>query len=139
MEAILHNIAGAASTLVPVLYILVVTAALDTVTGIYAAWRSGSFNKEYLDTFVKTHLMDKLVPIVTALVAGIAIGGTDNGAGAALLAAGGAAAAAYEGVTVTSILANISAASNKTKGLPKGLEVAVVAPAPTTPPAPPKK
>lgn len=119
MDAILSNIAGAAGALVPILYALIVTVALDTLTGLYAAWRSGTLDGAYVDTFVKTHILDKVVPILLALVAGVAIGGTDNAAGAGLIAAGAAAAVAYEGVTIASILGNIGAAGDKTKGLPK--------------------
>lgn len=121
MDLILHNIAGAASALVPILYALLVTVALDVLTGLYAAWRSGTLDGAYIDTFVKTHILDKVTPILITLLAGVAIGGTDNVAGTGLIAAGAAAALAYEGVTIASILGNVGAASNRTKGLPKGI------------------
>lgn len=119
MEQILDNIAASAGTLVPILYGLVVAAALDTLTGIWAAFNSGTFSGSYVAEFVRSHVLQRIAPIMTAILAGVAVGGTDNAAGAALIATAAAAGAAYLAEVISSIMANISQGQAKTKGLPK--------------------
>ena len=119
MEQILNNIAAAAGTLVPILYGLIVAAALDTLTGVWAAFNSGSLSWVYVADFVRSHVLQKIVPIMTAIVAGVAIGGTDNAAGAALIATAAASGAAYLASVVASIAGNLAEGQAKTKGLPR--------------------
>ena len=122
MEDILNNIAASAAGLVPILYTLVIAAVLDTATGIYAAWKSGNFDSEFLPTFIKSHVMTKIAPIILTLVAGAAVGGTDAPAGLALVTLGGASAAAYLLSVVGSIKGNLDEASSETKVEPTSLE-----------------
>lgn len=119
MEQILNNIAAAAGTLTPILYGLVIAATLDTLTGIWAAWNSGTLSGQYVAEFVRSHILQRIVPILSALLAGVAVGGTDNAAGAALIATAAAAGAAYLAEVVASITANVSEGRAKVKGLPK--------------------
>jgi hypothetical protein len=119
MEQILHNIAAAAGTLVPILYGLLIAAALDTLTGLWAAWNSGTLSGQYVAEFVRSHILQRIAPIFTAIIAGVAVGGTDTAVGAALIATAAAAGAAYLAEVVASITANISEGQAKTKGLPK--------------------
>lgn len=119
MDQILNNIAAAAGTLTPILYGLIVAAALDTLTGVWAAINSGTFNLEYISEFVRSHVLQRIVPVFLALLAGVAIGGTDNAAGTGLIATGAASAAAYVASVVASIAGNLSDGRAKVKGLPK--------------------
>lgn len=119
MDQILANIAAQAGTLTPILYGLFVAALLDTVSGLWAAFNSGTFNANFLAEFVRSHILQRIFPIFTALLAGVAIGGTDTAAGAALIAAGAAGGAAYLGEVVKSIMTNLSEGQAKVKGLPK--------------------
>lgn len=119
MEQILHNIAAQAGTLVPVLYGLLIAAALDTITGLWAAWNSGTLDGNYVAEFVRSHILQRITPIMMAVLAGVAIGGTDTAGGTALIATAAAAGAAYLAEVVASIAGNISAGQAKTKGLPK--------------------
>ena len=128
MEAILTNITAAAGPLGDVIYLLVVTALIDTGSGIWAAARSGSLDISFLDTFVKSHVFEKWGPILGTLVGGVAIGGTDSPVGMALVAAGVAQIAAYEAATVSSVFGigsksdgNLKTGTNKTKGLPSSV------------------
>lgn len=122
MEDILNNIAASAAGLVPILYTLVIAAVLDTATGVYAAYKSGTFDSEFLPTFIKSHVVNKIAPIVLTLVAGAAVGGTDAPAGLALVTLGGASAAAYLLSVVGSIKGNLDEAGSETKVEPTSLE-----------------
>lgn len=118
MDQILQRIAGDANTLVPALYTLLVAAAIDLATGLLAAATSGSLQWTYVSEFVRGHLLQKVAPIMLSLVAGVAVGGVDTVAGAALLAAGVTGGLAYLASSIASIGSNVKAASTKTKGLP---------------------
>ena len=122
MDAILNGIAAAAGGLVPVLYALVVAATLDVLSGIYAAWRSGTLNGQYVAEFVRSHVANKIGPIMLVLLAGVSVGGTDSAAGLALIATATASIAAYLASVVSSITANLADASAKTKGLPDSVK-----------------
>lgn len=106
----------------PILYTLVIAAVLDTATGVYAAYKSGTFDSEFLPTFIKSHVVNKIAPIVLTLVAGAAVGGTDAPAGLALVTLGGASAAAYLLSVVGSIKGNLDEAGSETKVEPTSLE-----------------
>lgn len=122
MEVILANIAASAAGLVPILYTLFIAAALDTVTGVYAAWKSGTFDSEFLPTFIKSHIVTKISPIFLLLLAGASVGGTEVAAGLALVTLGGASAAAYLASVVGSIKGNLEQAGSETKVEPTSLE-----------------
>ena len=66
----------------------------DTLTGIWAAVNSGTFSLNYVADFVRSHVLQRIVPILLALGVGVSIGGTDTAAGAALIATAAAAGAA---------------------------------------------
>lgn len=119
MEQILNNIAAQVGTLTPILYGLIVAAALDTLTGIWAAWNSGTLSWVYVAEFVRSHILQKIAPIMMALLAGIAVGGTDTAGGTALVATAAAAGAAYLASVIASIGGNLSEGQSKTKGLPR--------------------
>ena len=123
MDQILHNIAGAAGTLTPILYGLLVAAALDTLTGCWAAYTSGSFSWAYVSEFVRSHVLFKVTPILMALLAGVAVGGTDSLAGLALITTAAASGAAYLASTVASISGNLTQGQAKVKGLPGAVVV----------------
>jgi hypothetical protein len=119
MDEILNNIAAQASTLTPVLYGLLVAAGLDILTGLYAAAVSpGGITWDIVANFVKSHVLQRVAPIFLALVAGVAIGGTDSAGGTALIATAAAGGAAYLAETVASIAGNLGAARAKDKGEP---------------------
>lgn len=122
MEQILNNIAASAAGLVPILYTLGAAAVLDTLTGVYAAWKSGTFDSDFLPAFIKSHLVTKISPIMLLLVAGAAVGGTDAPAGLALVTLGGASGTAYLLSVVGSIKGNLEEAGNESKVLPSSVE-----------------
>lgn len=121
MDAILHNILMAAQPLGDVIYLLIATAAIDTLSGLWAAYKSDALQWSFVDTFIKSHVVDKWAPIIGTLLGGIAIGGTDSAIGTALVAAGVAQIAAYERATIASVFGNIAAAGKQTKGLPSSV------------------
>lgn len=136
MELILANLAAAAAGLVPILYALLAAMFLDTITGIYAAWQSGSLNAEFFPTFITSHLVKKVTPIMFTLIGGVVLGGTAAPAGIALVAAGGIAATAYLASVVASIKDNLDDAGDKTKGLPSSVEIDQGTAPTGTPPTP---
>ena len=118
VNGIIQNIIEASGALYPVLYTLAVAALLDTLTGLWAAYNSGTLSGEYVAEFLRSHVMQRIVPIMTGLLAGVAVGGTDNAGGSALIALSGASAAAYLLESVASIRNNLGDGSRKEKGLP---------------------
>lgn len=122
MEAIneiLANIAAAAPALVPILYSLFIAAGLDLLSGLWAAWQTPEGLKlEYVAEFIRSHIALKVGPIMLQLIAGVAVGGTDNVAGAGLIAFGGAQAALYLASVVGSIRGNIAEGQAQIKVAP---------------------
>lgn len=123
---ILQNIHASAAGLVPILYTLLVASGLDVLTGAWAAWKSGSFESKFFLEFIRSHIVTKVTPIMLLLLAGVSMGGVDTDAGKALVATGGMTALAYLGVMAASIRNNVVEGRNETKGLPTGVETAVV-------------
>ena len=95
---------AALTQIAPVIYALVAAALLDTVSGVYGAWKSGQFDAEFLPTFIKSHILERIIPILIVLGGGVALG---SPAGPALILAGGTAAAAYVASVVSSISDNL--------------------------------
>lgn len=114
------GIAAAASQLVPVLYVLVVAAVLDLVSGAWAAKVSGSFDGNFLPVWISSH-GDKIVRILLILLAAVGVGGTDSVAGLGLITLGGTQAATYLAGVVASISGNVHEGLAKTKGLPSSV------------------
>jgi hypothetical protein len=114
MEAIL----AALTTVGPILYALAAAALLDTATGVWAAWKSGTFNKEFLPTFFTSHIVKRVAPIVIGLVAGIVIAGSSAALAAPVLAVSGTAAAAYLAAVIGSVVDNINEGNDGSKGVP---------------------
>lgn len=137
VSLILANIQAAAAGLVPILYTLLIAAALDVATGSWAAWVSGTFESKFFLEFIKGHILTKITPIFLLLVAGVTVGGTDSDAGRALVLLGGATATGYLGVVVASIRNNVEAGQAREKGLPSTVEPTVILTAPLTDPASP--
>lgn len=115
MEVFLGGFVVALQQIAPVLYGLAVAALLDTVTGVYAAWKGGTFDANFLPAFIRSHILEKIIPILIVLGAGVALGGT---AGPALIALGGAAGAAYVASVVKSISDNLGDARNEAEHFP---------------------
>lgn len=117
MEAILAPFAAALAQIAPIIYAMVVAVLLDTVTGVYAAWKGGTFDANFLPSFIRSHVLEKIIPILIVLGGGVMLGGT---AGPALIALGGAAAAAYVASVVKSISDNLGDARAETEHFPEG-------------------
>jgi len=118
MEVIIANIIASAAGLIPILYTLFVAAGLDTLSGVWAAFKSGTFNSEFLPTFISSHIVTKITPIFLLLLAGVSTGGIGSAAGIALVAAGGTAAAAYLASVIGSIKSNLLEGNALNKGVP---------------------
>ena len=114
MEAIVATL----STVLPVLYVLGAGIALDLVTGVWAAWKSGTLNPEFLPTFFTSQVLKKATPIILGIVAGILVAGTAPAAAVPIIAASGTAAAAYLWTLVNSIMSNVAEGQAGTKGVP---------------------
>lgn len=116
---ILHNIQLAAGPLTGVLFLLILTCLADVATGLFAAWKSGTLDAKYVDSFITSHIQNKWLPILGTLIGGIALGGVDNVIGTALVAAAGGQIVAYETqVFGSSLPTNLKDASAGTKGAP---------------------
>ena len=122
----LDNLQEASGPLIAVLLQLLGIVAIDFLSGVYAAVRSGTFNLKYLDSFVKDHIFDKVVPIVGAFVFAAMLGGTDSAAGAGLGVTAAAMLAAYDAATIKSVLENFGAASAQTGNVPASANAPVV-------------
>ena len=129
---ILANIQASSAGLIPVLYGLTVAAGLDILTGLWAAWNSGTLDGKFIPEFISSHLVKKIAPIFLVLVAGVSVGGTDSTAGLALIATGAASGAAYLASIVASISDNLHQGVDKTKSVPTSADTTVVALTPLT-------
>lgn len=114
MEAIIPILVS----ILPVVYTLAAAIGLDLITGVWAAYRSGTFNPEFLPTFFTSHILTKASPIVLALVAGVAVLPTSTVAAVPIIGAAGTAAAAYLWSLVNSILSNVVEGNAGNKGVP---------------------
>lgn len=126
INVIVSNIQAASDGLIPILYGLVVAAGLDVLSGVWAAWRSGTFDSTFLPTFISTHVVQRIAPIGLVLLAGVSVGGTDSAAGLALVATGAAAGAAYLAAVVASITDNLTSGVDRTKEAPSVIEPVVI-------------
>jgi hypothetical protein len=102
IEAILTNDALKAA-----LYLLLATALVDLITGVYGAWAGGTFNLKYLDAFIPEHILKRILPILITGIASVTLTGD---AASVLFAAFVAEVAAYEAATVKSVLENLAGA-----------------------------
>lgn len=105
-------------TVGPILYALGVAVLLDFATGVWAAWKSGTLNKEFLPTFFNSHVVKKVAPILSGLLAGVAVAGVSLALAAPILAVSGTAATAYLLATIGSIVDNINEGREGIKGVP---------------------
>jgi hypothetical protein len=110
-------------TLLPVVYTLAAAIGLDLITGVWAAWKSGTLNPEFLPTFFTSQVLTKATPIVLALVAGVALLPTSTVAAAPVIATAGTAAAAYLWSLINSILSNVAEGNSGTKGVPTSVVI----------------
>ena len=115
---ILANIQASSAGLIPILYGLTVAAGLDVLTGLWAAWNSGTLDGKFIPEFISSHLVKKIAPIFLVLVAGVSVGGTDSTAGLALIATGAASGAAYLASIVASISDNLRQGAAQIKSTP---------------------
>lgn len=132
ITVILTNIQDASAGLVPILYGLFVAAGLDTLSGLWAAYNSGTLTAKYVPEFITSHIIKKIVPIFLTLLAGVAVGGTSSAAGLALVATGAASGAAYLASVVAGILHNVQDGNAGTKGVPSSVEVPTLQVVPLT-------
>lgn len=114
---ILDGIYNGLGAITPILYALVVAAVLDFVSGVLAAWRSGTLDGAYIPDWLVSHV-DKVARVLLVLVAGLLMGGIDTAQGAALIALGSVAAFAYLAGVMTSIADNLGDMKDRTKGIP---------------------
>ncbi len=105
-------------TIAPVLYVLGAAALLDLVTGAWAAFKSGTFNAEFLPTFFTSNVLKKIVPIFLGLLGGFVLAGTSAVAAAPVIAVSATAAAAYLAAVVKSITDNITEGGEGVKSAP---------------------
>jgi hypothetical protein len=83
---------------------LLVVSFLDFATGSFAALRDGTFALDAIGAFIRKHILGRVLPIATLLVAGYFGGET----GTLFLAGAVAASAAYVAETAASIWGNVS-------------------------------
>lgn len=83
---------------------MLVVAALDFATGVFAAFRDGTFALDAIAAFLRKHIMGRVAPIGTLLVVGY-FGGA---AGQLFLVGAVAAAAAYAAETASSVWGNVN-------------------------------
>lgn len=121
-SAILANILAALPALIPIFYTLLAAAGLDLLSGVIAAKLSGTFNGEYVPSWIKSH-GDSISKILLIALAGVAVGGTDNVAGDGLLILALGNATTYLTGVVSSIAGNVTAARTKTKGAPSSVAI----------------
>jgi hypothetical protein len=94
--------------LIALLYLLLITALIDTATGTYAAYKGGTFDLKFLQSFVKTHVLFQVTPILMFAIFGLF---TPGPAGLAMTVAAGTMTAAYEASTLKSVFENLGAAT----------------------------
>lgn len=123
MDPVIASFIAALTTIGPILYALGAAVILDVVTGVWAAIKSGSFNADFLPTFIKSHILERVAPIVIALGAGVVVAGTSAAAAAPILAVGGTAAAAYLASVVKSVVDNVTEGGSETKGAPTSVAI----------------
>lgn len=80
---------------------MLIAAGLDFLFGVYAASKDGSFALDAIAAFVRKHILGRVLPISTLLVAGYISGDTF------MTASGAAAATAYGAETLASIYGSI--------------------------------
>lgn len=97
-----------------IVFVLLVTAALDTLSGIYGAIKGKTFEWKYLDAFIPDHLFKRLTPIVLALGGAVLLAGSPLGA--MMFTTASAAVLAYEAATVKSIVENVTESSPEQGG-----------------------
>jgi hypothetical protein len=122
VDTIVANIVAALPGLIPVLYTLVIAMGLDVLTGIWAAYSSGTLTAKFIPEFIQSHVVKKVAPIMLTLIAGVSVGGTDGPAGLALLTLAGGEIAAYMAAVVASVSGNLREGSAGTKGVPESVE-----------------
>lgn len=134
-QDIVNNVTAALPGLIPVLYTLFVATGLDVVTGLWAAWSSGTFESKYIPEFISSHVVKRIAPILITLLAGVSVGGTDNLAGAGLLTLAGGEVAAYLASVIGSVKGNLTQGAAGTKGAPSStVQTTTEAPPPVTDP-----
>lgn len=135
-QDIVNNVTAALPGLIPVLYALFVATGLDVVTGLWAAWSSGTFESKYIPEFISSHVVKRIAPILITLAAGVSVGGTDSLAGAGLLTLAGGEVAAYLASVIGSVKGNLTQGATGTKGAPSStVQTTTEAPPPVTDPA----
>jgi hypothetical protein len=121
LAAIFANIGAALPALIPVLYTLIAASFVDLISGVWAAWTSGTLAWSFVGEYVRSHIALKIGPIMLTALAGVAVGGADSAGGLALIATAGVSALAYLASTVASVNNNVQEGRTKTKGLPSGV------------------
>lgn len=87
-------------------------AALDTIMGIWAALKDGSFQLSAVAAVLAKHVQGRVIPVTILLAGGYFLGVP------ALVAGGAAAATAYTAETIGSLLESIGQATGSTTVAP---------------------
>lgn len=118
----------------PVIYTLAAGILLDVATGVWAAWKSGTLNPEFIPTFFTSNVLKRATPIVLGLGAGLLVAGSAPALAAPVIATSATAAAAYLWSLVGSIVANIEEGRASIKGVPTSVALGAAV-TPVVPPA----
>jgi small basic protein len=101
------NIDLTALTVFQLACVLVVVAAIDTLSGIVGAIQAKTFTVSVLADYLESHVLKRVFPILGLAFIGQTLGGP-NGAGAAIWATALLSLAAYIAETVASVSGNLS-------------------------------
>jgi hypothetical protein len=100
------NIDLTALTIAQLLGVLLVTAAIDTLSGIFGSIQAGTFDVNVVANFLETHVLKRVFPILGLGAISQALG--TSGPGAAVWALALLGLGAYVAETVASISSNIN-------------------------------
>lgn len=96
-------------SLLQLLIVLLITAAVDTLTGIVGAVMSHTFTVDLVATYLETHVLKRVFPILGVGFLAQSLGGPE-GAGAVIWAGALLSLGAYVAETVASVQTNLATA-----------------------------
>lgn len=91
-------------TIAQLVIVLVVVAAVDTASGILGSISAGSFSVAYVATFLESHVLKRIAPIIGLAIISFSLG---DPAGAAVFATALAGLVAYVTETIASVAGNL--------------------------------
>jgi hypothetical protein len=110
----------------------VIVGVIDTLTGIVGAIGGGTFSPSFVATFLSTHVLNRIIPII-----GAALLSTQLGAGTASQTVFGVALVglgAYIVETLPSVAGNLGAVSLPSIAISRKPKAAPIVPPPVVPP-----